>query len=157
MGVVSQEGDNDATALPLEGLRERKKRQMRKLISDTATEMFLERGFDEVRVTEVAAECGVSEKTVYNYFPTKESLVLDEEDDMAIAIRAALGPGTPSRSPIQGALEVLHRQLEDMRLDWHDHAVNAALFERFVDLIENTPSLRAARARHDGPPRPSRR
>ncbi len=55
MGVVSQEGDNDATALPLEGLRERKKRQMRKLISDTATEMFLERGFDEVRVTEVAS------------------------------------------------------------------------------------------------------
>jgi AcrR family transcriptional regulator len=144
MGMVSQEGDDDATALPLEGLRERKKRQMRKLISDTATKMFLERGFDQVRVTEVAEHCGVSEKTVYNYFPTKESLLLDREEDLAVAIRAALGPGTPSRSPIQGALEVLHRQLEDMRLEWHDHAGNAALFERFVDLIESTPSLRAA-------------
>jgi AcrR family transcriptional regulator len=144
MGTVSQQGEDDATALPLEGLRERKKRQMRKLISDTATAMFLERGFDEVRVTEVAAQCGVSEKTVYNYFPTKESLLLDREEESALAIRAALGPGAPSRSPIQGALEVLQRQLEDMRLDWHDHAGNAALFERFVDLIENTPSLRAA-------------
>ena len=66
-----------------EGLRERKKRLMRQLISDTATAMFLERGFDEVRVAEVAAACDVSEKTVYNYFPTKESLILDREEAMA--------------------------------------------------------------------------
>jgi len=153
MAPMSQEGGDDRTAMqplqpmkpmPLEGLRERKKRQMRKLISDTATRMFLERGFDEVRVTEVADHCGVSEKTVYNYFPTKESLLLDREEDSAVAIRAALGPGAPSRSPIQGALEVLHDQLEDMRLDWGAHANSAVLFQRFVDLIESTPSLRAA-------------
>jgi AcrR family transcriptional regulator len=144
MALMSPEGDDNATALPLEGLRERKKRQMRKLISDTATGMFLERGFDEVRVTEVAARCGVSEKTVYNYFPTKESLLLDREEDSAVAIRAALGPGAPSRSPIQGALEVLNAELEEMRLDWGAHADSAVLFERFVDLIESTPSLRAA-------------
>jgi AcrR family transcriptional regulator len=144
MGPVNREGADNATGLPLEGLRERKKRQMRKLISDTATTMFLERGFDEVRVTEVAAECGVSEKTVYNYFPTKESLLLDREEDSAVAIRAALGPGAPARSPIQGALEVLNSDLEDMRLDWGTHADSAMIFERFVNLIESTPSLRAA-------------
>jgi AcrR family transcriptional regulator len=144
MGTVSHEGDDDATALPLEGLRERKKRAMRKLITDTATAMFLERGFDEVRVTEVAVQCGVSEKTVYNYFPTKESLLLDREEGSAVAIRAALGPGAPSRSPIQGALEVLNSQLEEMRHDWGSHADGALVFERFVDLIESTPSLRAA-------------
>ena len=104
MGTVSQQGEDDATALPLEGLRERKKRQMRKLISDTATAMFLERGFDEVRVTEVAAQCGVSEKTVYNYFPTKESLLLDREEDSAVAIRVlrsgqAHRRGRRSRAP----------------------------------------------------------
>ena len=37
-----------------EGLRERKKRLMRKQLSDTATAMFLERGFDAVKVAEVA-------------------------------------------------------------------------------------------------------
>ena len=42
--------------------------------------MFLERGFEAVTVTEVAAAAGVSEKTVYNYFPTKESLVLDQTE-----------------------------------------------------------------------------
>ena len=64
-------------ALEAEGLRERKKRLMRQQLSDTATQMFLERGFDAVRVTEIAEACGVSEKTVFNYFPTKESLILD--------------------------------------------------------------------------------
>ncbi len=79
----------------VEGLRERKKRLTRQLISDTATGMFLERGFDEVRVTEIAVAAGVSEKTVYNYFPTKESLLLDREAAMAHSIREALGPGAP--------------------------------------------------------------
>src|SRR5689334_11485929 len=60
-----------------EGLRERKKRLLRQQLSDTATRMFIERGFDAVRVTEVAEACGVSDKTVFNYFPTKEALVLD--------------------------------------------------------------------------------
>ena len=63
-----------------EGLRERKKRLMRQHLSDTATRMFLERGFDAVRVSEIAEACGVSEKTVFNYFPAKESLILDRLD-----------------------------------------------------------------------------
>jgi AcrR family transcriptional regulator len=127
-----------------EGLRERKKRQMRRLISATATEMFLERGFDEVRVTEVAERCGVSEKTVYNYFPTKESLVLDREEDMAVAIRAALGPGTPARSPTEAALEVLGEELEELRTNWDSRVRADGLLERFMELVEGTPSLRAA-------------
>ena len=89
----TRRGRPGAPHVPGEGLRERKKRLMRQLISDTATAMFLERGFDEVRVAEVAAACGVSEKTVYNYFPTKESLLLDREEGMAADIRRALGPG----------------------------------------------------------------
>ncbi|MGH3380870.1 MAG: TetR/AcrR family transcriptional regulator, partial [Actinoallomurus sp.] len=60
-----------------EGLRERKKRLMRRQLSDTATQLFMERGFEAVRVAEIAEACGVSEKTVFNYFPTKESLILD--------------------------------------------------------------------------------
>ena len=46
---------------------------MRQQLSDTATDMFVQRGFDAVRVSEIAAACGVSEKTVSNYFRTKES------------------------------------------------------------------------------------
>src|SRR5580658_3443923 len=115
MGAVSIDpvpGDLEGAPFPIEGLRERKKRAMRQLISDTATSMFLERGFEEVRVAEVAAACEVSEKTVYNYFPTKESLVLDREEPMAADIRRTLGPGGPPMSPIQAAVELITAEVK---------------------------------------------
>src|SRR5919112_5461264 len=57
------------------GLRERKKQQTRELIAETARRLFSERGFERVSVAEIAREADVSEKTVFNYFPTKEDLV----------------------------------------------------------------------------------
>src|SRR5215831_15564289 len=86
----------DTPDAPAEGLRERKKRLMRQQLSDTATRMFLDRGFDAVRVAEVAEACGVSEKTVFNYFPTKESLVLDRLETTVSSLRTGLAdPGIP--------------------------------------------------------------
>src|SRR5580692_8543917 len=101
-----------------QGLRERKKALMRQLISDTATLMFLERGFDEVRVSEIAAACEVSEKTIYNYFPTKESLLLDREEAMTAAIRRALGPGGARMSPIDAAVALITEEVRQIYDSW---------------------------------------
>ncbi|HVX45998.1 MAG TPA: TetR family transcriptional regulator [Mycobacteriales bacterium] len=57
------------------GLREWKKQQTRQRIADSALELFAHRGFDHVRVSEVARAAGVSEATAFNYFPTKEDLI----------------------------------------------------------------------------------
>src|ERR1700683_1792475 len=73
-----------------EGLRERKKRLMRQQLSYTATQMFMERGFDAVRVVEIAEACGVSEKTVFNYFPIKESLILDRLESTMASLKSGL-------------------------------------------------------------------
>jgi AcrR family transcriptional regulator len=127
-----------------EGLRERKKRQMRQQLSDTATEMFIERGFDAVRVSQVAAACGVSEKTVFNYFPTKESLVLDRLDTTMASIRTGLAE--PGVAPIEAALRILADELGGMT-SWlstqDDPAQASASIQRFGTLIRTTPSLRA--------------
>lgn len=56
------------------GLRERQKQQTRRLIFETASRLFAERGFDAVTVAEVARAADVSEMTVFNHFPTKEDL-----------------------------------------------------------------------------------
>jgi AcrR family transcriptional regulator len=62
------------------GLRERKKQQTRRVIAETAKRLFLESGFDQVSVAEVARAADVSEQTVFNYFPTKEDLVFERMD-----------------------------------------------------------------------------
>jgi AcrR family transcriptional regulator len=73
-----------------EGLRERKKRRVRQKISNVATAMFLVHGFDSVTVAQIAAACEVSEQTVFNYFPTKESMFLDRSEALAITVADAV-------------------------------------------------------------------
>ncbi|WP_214416302.1 TetR/AcrR family transcriptional regulator [Sphaerisporangium fuscum] len=63
-----------------EGLRERKKRQTRQRIADVAIALFVERGFEQVTIAEVAAAAEVSVNTVYNYFEAKEDLVLPPDE-----------------------------------------------------------------------------
>ena len=73
------------------GLRERKKQQARELIAETARRLFAERGFEGVTVAEIAREADVAEKTVFNYFPTKEDLFYSRleafEDELLEAVR----------------------------------------------------------------------
>jgi AcrR family transcriptional regulator len=72
------------------GLRESKKLRTRQEIADRAMQLFAERGFDRVTVAEVAAAADVSDKTVYNYFPTKEDLFFDEVPAREAALVAAI-------------------------------------------------------------------
>src|SRR5690606_32577609 len=60
---------------------ERKKRATRRQIAERAFALFAERGFDQVTVAEVARAADVSEATVFNYFRTKEDLVLGQMED----------------------------------------------------------------------------
>jgi AcrR family transcriptional regulator len=66
----------------VQGLRERKKAATRQAISDVATRLFEEHGFERVTVADVADAAGVSVKTVFNYFGSKEELFFDREDEM---------------------------------------------------------------------------
>jgi AcrR family transcriptional regulator len=127
-----------------EGLRERKKRLLRQQLTDTATQLFVARGFDAVRVAEIAEACGVSEKTVFNYFPTKESLILDRLEITVESLRTGLAD--PAEAPVDGALRILDGELTAMTswLATQDDPVRAcAAIRRFGTLIQETASLRA--------------
>ena len=121
-----------------EGLRARKKRLLRQQLSDTATRMFMERGFEAVRVVEVAEACGVSDKTVFNYFPAKEALVLDRLEGTIAALRAALA--TPGLAPLDAALRSsLDRPQEDY----------AQLQAQYYSRRHRTPRARSSRVASD--------
>jgi AcrR family transcriptional regulator len=64
------------------GLRDLKKARTRRLIAETAARLFAERGYEQVTVSEVARAAEVAEQTLYNYFPTKERLVTDREQEI---------------------------------------------------------------------------
>ncbi|AWS42815.1 TetR/AcrR family transcriptional regulator [Streptosporangium sp. 'caverna'] len=87
------------------GLRERKRQQVHEAISTAAISLFLERGFDQVSVAEVAASAGISKPTLFKYFATKEDLVLhrisDHQGEAARVVRR--------REPGEAPLAALHR------------------------------------------------
>jgi len=119
------------------GLRERKKAKTRLAISDIATKMFIERGFDQVTVMEVAAAADVSVATIFNYFETKEDLFFDREGTVIEALRR----GIIERKAGETISSVLHRQALS--------AIDAGLPQlmahgaSFLRTIEGSSALRA--------------
>jgi AcrR family transcriptional regulator len=81
------------------GLRELKKARTHRLIADTAARLFAERGYEHVAVTDVAREAEVAEQTVYNYFPTKEQLVTDREQQVQDRLCGLIRSRPPASTP----------------------------------------------------------
>jgi AcrR family transcriptional regulator len=116
------------------GLRETKKLATRQQIAGVGMRLFAMKGFDHVTVAEVAAEAGVSEKTVFNYFPTKEDIFFDEVPDRLRALTDAIR----SRPEGTTVLESLRR----MQLSEAPRLTSPG-FEVFARILESSPALLA--------------
>ena len=81
------------------GLRERKKAQTRRHIADTAAQLFAERGYENVAVSDVARAAEVAEQTVYNYFGTKERLVTDRDEQISDRLSELIRTRPPGVTP----------------------------------------------------------
>jgi Transcriptional regulator len=117
------------------GLREDKKKKTRKAISDMATELFIQRGYHNVTTSEIAEKAEVSVPTLFNYFPTKESLVFDEDAE----VEQELVDAVLKRKKGQKILEaLLEKGLSFLDSIPESHKKN---FNKFMALIEGTPEL----------------
>jgi AcrR family transcriptional regulator len=87
---------------PPPGLRARKKQRTRELIADVARRLFVEHGFERVTVAEVARAAEVSEKTVFNYFPSKEDLVFWRLESFEHELLAAVRDRAAGESVLSG-------------------------------------------------------
>ncbi|MEU9730300.1 helix-turn-helix domain-containing protein [Streptomyces sp. NPDC048002] len=83
----------DASAAGPHGRREAHKAATRKALQGAAHRMFEERGYERTTVRDIAAAAGVTERTFFRYFPSKEDLVLDEVLDLV----PVMGAGVLSR------------------------------------------------------------
>lgn len=120
-----------------EGLRERKKRQTVRRISEAAIELFVARGFDEVTIAEVAAAADVAVNTVYNYFRTKEDLVLPPGESSTGRLAAIVAERAPGESAAGAVLARLREQVRG-----RDRAVGLSPgFGRVLAMMLATPSL----------------
>jgi len=72
------------------GLRERKKQATRSALSEAALRLTVERGLEQVRVEDIAAEAGVSPRTFNNYFSSKEEAIVAAGTDRVARVREAL-------------------------------------------------------------------
>jgi len=119
------------------GLRERKKRETRRLLAEVATRLFAERGFEIVTVSDIASEVNVSEKTVFNYFETKEDLVLEGR----LEVEADLLRAVRERRAGEPMIEAVRRHT--LAVAARMNALPAERRNAFRKILANTPSVHA--------------
>jgi AcrR family transcriptional regulator len=130
------------------GLREANKARTRLAISDVATHLFIEKGFEKVTVAEIADAAHVSVKTVFNYFASKEELFFDRADDVCDALLEAIRQRPDGMSVLEAIRAPLAGRLVPFEVDgWHPLR-NPERYEQFRSFIaaeHASPALRARR------------
>lgn len=100
---------------PRPSLRERNKARTREELVDVARRLFAERGFAEVTIDEVADEAGVSRRTFFRYFDSKEDVLLADNAvllDRLVSGLAARPPSEPVLTSVRTALLGLSEDYE---------------------------------------------
>lgn len=126
------------------GLRESKKQETRRLISDCATRLFIEQGFEQTTIAEIATAARVAKKTVTNYFPRKEDLALDHYEVFTQGLARSVTERLPGEEP----LTALKRTFRAALLE-HDPVVGFT-GPAFARMVADSPTLTARlRELHD--------
>lgn len=122
-------------------LREQRRERNAREIQQAAMALFATRGYDDVTVEDIAHEAGISERTFFRYFASKEDLALSFVRDWAAAFAAALAARPPEEEPLTAARAAFHISLRQL-------AGSLPSYLSVIRLIETTPALLAAHLRY---------
>ncbi len=120
--------------------RTRKRLATRQAISDVATRLFMERGFDRVTIDEIADAADVGRMTVFNHFPRKEDMFFDREQEARDVAFEAIRSRASGTSPIQALRELAHHMVEQVQPAF-------PLFEGTRTFVETAQASEALKAR----------
>jgi AcrR family transcriptional regulator len=118
------------------GLRQRTRDAVRQQIADVALVMFDEQGFDETTVDQIAGAVGISPRSFFRYFASKEDIVLGEPMVYGEPVRERLAralESTPAWEALRSGFDVVVEAVE----------VNPEWALRATRVMISTPSLRA--------------
>jgi AcrR family transcriptional regulator len=110
---------------------ERKRRAIRGELSEVALRLLTDRQFDSLTIDEIAAEAGVSRRTFFRYFTSKEDVVFAFLDQWAVRLAADIIARPAAEDPV-AAVQNSFRQLTAA---YDDRAL------ALVRLVRDTPSL----------------
>lgn len=106
-------GDQEAQ----EGLRERKQRETRLRIAETGLKLFLANGYEGTTLDAIAEKAGISRRTFFSYFKSKEEIMLAWQEGAWDAMRAELLQVSPDEAPLDAVRKTLVRHVSRYESD----------------------------------------
>jgi AcrR family transcriptional regulator len=142
----------------VESLRQRKRRLVQQRIVEAADELFAERGFDSVSVTDIAARADVGRTTFFRYFGDKAEVVFAHEEEMLeqitqVAANESVAPADTAAEAVEQLRSIvvalcdyasenidgyaLHYELVEKHLELraHDALKTQLIADRFAELL----------------------
>jgi AcrR family transcriptional regulator len=118
-----------------QGLRERKRRETSERIIEKGLKLFVKNGYEATTLDAIAEAAGISRRTFFYYFKSKEDVLLAARDS---GFREALRPALLDESPDQSPIAAVQKCL--IKLASRYETRESVVFDR---LMESTPALRA--------------
>lgn len=130
--------DQPGTGHVRTGVRERTRRAVQKEITEAAERLFVERGYEATTIEHIAEAVGMSRRTVYRYFSTREDVVLGKFDVVVAEVLDVL-----RRRPVDEPVWASLRQSFEPLVVHLDDAGNTGLAEPMQRILFGTPGLLA--------------
>jgi len=90
-----------------EGARERKRRETRERIAEAGQRLFLTNGYDGTTLDAIAAEAGISRRTFFSYFKSKDDVILFWRDAGSASLHADLLKTSPDVPPLEAVRDLM--------------------------------------------------
>lgn len=103
--------------LPREGLRERKRREIRERITETGWRLFLANGYEQTTLDAIAAEAGISRRAFFSYFDSKDDVILYWQDAHWASLYADILNASPDTPPLDAVRRVMVKHISKFPVD----------------------------------------
>lgn len=137
-------------ATPVEGLRSRKRRETSQRITDAGISLFIEKGYEGATLEDIAARAGISRRTFFYYFKSKDDILLSAQSGLGEMIVATLRKAPPGQRPLDAIRDAItevcgpYPAAEIIQLDRLMRSSQVVQARRQASYIEHERTLFAA-------------